>query len=56
MFLFSFHVVVSVALSVACNFHIGEKKRSRCVSDVSTVYALVFYNFPANGWSNPEVF
>ena len=48
MLLFGLSVVVSVALSVACNIHIGGKERGRCVSDVSTVLALVF--------SNPEFF
>ena len=49
MLLFSLGVVVSIELSVACNIHIGENKRVRCVSDVSTVHALVYFNFPANG-------
>ena len=44
MLLFSLGVDVSVGLSVACNIHIGENERGRCVSDVSTVYALVFFS------------
>ena len=41
MLLFNFGVDVSVELTVAWNIHIGEKERGRCVSDVSTVNALV---------------
>ena len=44
MLSFSLGIVVSVALSVACNIHIGEKERGSCVSDVSTVHALVFFS------------
>ena len=55
MLLSSFGVVVLVELSVARNIQIGEKERGRCVSDVSTLDALVFRS-PANGWSNPKVF
>ena len=53
MLLFSLDVAVSVALSLACNIHIGEKERDWYVSDVSTVHALVSFNF---FWSNPKVF
>ena len=50
-------VIVSVELSVASNIHFGEKERGWCVSEVSTAHALVFFfNFRANGWSNPEIF
>ena len=48
MLFLSLGVIVSVELSVACNIHIGENERGRCVSDVSTVHALFFFNFPAN--------
>ena len=57
MLLFSLSVVVSVELSVACNIHIREsemgQERFRCLQ--STCYSF-FFNFPANGWSNPEVY
>ena len=43
MLFLSLGVIVSVELSVACNTHIGENERGRCVSDISNVNALVFF-------------
>ena len=56
MLLFSLGVVISVELSLACNIHIGDNERGKCISDVSTVYVKVIFIFSTNGWSNPEVF
>ena len=43
MLLSSLGVVVSVALSIACNFYIGKKERGRCVSVDRTVHAIVSF-------------
>ena len=56
MLLLSPNIVVSVELSVACNIQIGENEKGRCVSDFSTIHALLFFNFPANGLSNSASF
>ena len=45
MLLFSPNIVVSVELSVACNIQIGENEKGRCVSDFSTIHALLFLIF-----------
>ena len=44
MLLFILGIIVSVTLSVASNIHFGEKERGWCISDVSTVHALVFFS------------
>ena len=52
MLLFSLSAIVSVELSLACNIQIGENERGRCLSDFSTIYALLFSIFQGL-WRTP---
>ena len=45
MLFLSLGFIVLVELSVACNIHIGKNESGRCVSNVITIYALVFSIF-----------
>ena len=56
MLLFSPNIVVSVELSVACNIQIGENEKGRCVSDFSTIHALLFLIFRRMVCRIPQVF
>ena len=42
---FSLSAIVLVELSLACNIQIGENERGRCLSDFSTIHALLFSIF-----------
>ena len=64
MLLFSLSAIVSVELSLACIIQIGENKSGRCLSDFSTIYALLFSIFQGCGelllrstlWSGASAF
>ena len=64
MLIFSLSAIVSVELSLACNIQIGENERGRCLSDFSTIYALLFSIFQGCGeillrstlWSGASAF